>query len=415
MESDNQPLKVFVIGEVGQGKSTIINAILNENVTKVGDADEDEYLTGVTKNIQKFTGKVSGGQSIEIFDSPGFGDIDKNPNDMVKEYEEKLGGICIDCVLIVLRIDNHRLNAFTAMSLEIFKILTKSEDPWDNLILFFTHCDKVKPDRIKIIGEKTLQKLNEILKGTISKKVYFRNDQPEEGIVMIFDYFSDRELLKKNIQFKEKIDVKRAQSLIEKFMGKFKCFDSESIVYVKEIESNSENFKVIEKKIKNVKIGDLIQVSKNNFQIAMTKTVSDDNQLIYSFYAVLENHIDKENDITSQKCKEVLLKLTQQHYMFIKRNSEEFLHLPARKIIIGDKLIDLEGLTYIIKEINLEYCQSVTNIRTPSLKMIVNNLQCSCIAEDDAGYIGHLVLIALNQINSSLPQKLNQLALKFKI
>ena len=79
------------------------------------------------------------------------------------------------------------------------------------------------------------------------------------------------------------------------------------------------------------------------------------------------------------------------------------MHIPARKVIIGDNVILIEGNIEAVTDIEIDFCPQVCNIRTKSRTLIVNGVVCSQAAEDDAGLICHKIACFSDKIHKSLP------------
>jgi len=100
--------------------------------------------------------------------------------------------------------------------------------------------------------------------------------------------------------------------------------------------------------------------------------------------------------------------------MYVSRGDKE-LHIPARKVRVGDKLISQNGTIFTIIEIkDIGNDEDLMNVRTPSRTLIINDIKCSCVSEDDAGYLGHLMLLVADKIHAKLPQIVNQLGIKIR-
>ena len=86
----NLPIRrLLVIGEVGDGKSTLINAL--RDPARSVEAKHGLATRGITKLITTYVGLPINGQRIELLDTPGVGDMDVTPTKLISMLEERLG------------------------------------------------------------------------------------------------------------------------------------------------------------------------------------------------------------------------------------------------------------------------------------------------------------------------------------
>ena len=110
-------LKMMVIGEAGQGKSTLINGLLGKEVAKEGDS----FVPGTLK-IQQYHLNQNG-VKIGIWDTPGFGV--ESPEEDEKVVEQLRSSDChpIDLALFCIRMDAMRIP--TRVHIDTMKKLTE--------------------------------------------------------------------------------------------------------------------------------------------------------------------------------------------------------------------------------------------------------------------------------------------------
>ena len=85
------PGTVLIVGECGDGKSSLLNKIRDPN--RSGQAASGLRSRGVTKEIKAYVGMPIAGREIDYFDTPGDGDMDVTPMDLLALIEQELIGI----------------------------------------------------------------------------------------------------------------------------------------------------------------------------------------------------------------------------------------------------------------------------------------------------------------------------------
>ena len=81
------PLNLLVIGECGDGKSTLINALRKESSPEQATGKSP---AGVTKTIERIEGLPIAGRKVNLFDTPGIGDMDVSATDLCLMLEHVL-------------------------------------------------------------------------------------------------------------------------------------------------------------------------------------------------------------------------------------------------------------------------------------------------------------------------------------
>ena len=139
--------RLLVVGECGDGKSTLVNALRDpsrgEPKAKVAKA-----ARGVTKEITSYTGLAIDKHPITILDTPGIGDMDVQPAELLALLEDKLvsrvqgEAAPIDGVLVTAPIGNNRVK----FGAQVVQMLVEKgfvgDDKWANVILVGTKDDK---------------------------------------------------------------------------------------------------------------------------------------------------------------------------------------------------------------------------------------------------------------------------------
>ena len=143
-------LNIVVVGQVGSGKSALINAIIGENV-----ADEGEVPTKVTNAV--IPHKTSkGGIDVTIFDTPGLLDPSEDDTktfvDLTNEIDEI--DLIVFCKKMTSRVDKGHIKLITNL-VKLF-----GESVWKYTVVVLTFANEVKlPGRR--VAEATAESLEE--------------------------------------------------------------------------------------------------------------------------------------------------------------------------------------------------------------------------------------------------------------
>lgn len=131
-------IRIFVTGETGQGKSTLINSIIEKKVAKV--VTGFDRCTTEVKEYKKLD--VTPEISVSLFDSPGLQDNTGNEDSYIRALEE----ICIeaDLVFYCKKMGDRFKNDDT----EAMRKLTNrfGEKFWSRVVFIFTFANKIDDD-----------------------------------------------------------------------------------------------------------------------------------------------------------------------------------------------------------------------------------------------------------------------------
>lgn len=137
------PLRVLVIGATGVGKSSLINALLDELL-----ADASQRLQGGTKMCKKYEGQLKVGhqkRAIELTDTSGVGDPEVSFEEAMGALvmEQGMLGKIFDLVLICDK-DDDRIQQQLRRALQVIDVLAQPSgvSPWPNVILVGTQADR---------------------------------------------------------------------------------------------------------------------------------------------------------------------------------------------------------------------------------------------------------------------------------
>lgn len=126
--------KWLIVGEAGDGKSSLVNALCGRDVSVVGNAAE-----GVTKAVQFFPSSC---KRYLLVDTPGIGDMDIQPATLIAMLEDALKSVEIHGVIICSK-NYTRISLGAGLVAKIVNLVFLNEDKWRSVVFTWTHSDQV--------------------------------------------------------------------------------------------------------------------------------------------------------------------------------------------------------------------------------------------------------------------------------
>ena len=176
--SRQQTLKLVVIGEAGQGKSTLINGLLGQEVANEGDTFKAGTLEIKYYNLNQ------NGVHVEIWDTPGFGMGSVEEDEKMVETLRQTNCYPHDLALFCFRMDGTRFP--TRVHIDTIQKFTEvfGKEFWKHTVFILTFANNVaqlcRPnEELEDFFSRRIWELEENIKETLKKHVNMSIDELE--------------------------------------------------------------------------------------------------------------------------------------------------------------------------------------------------------------------------------------------
>ncbi|BFU23992.1 AIG1 family protein [Entamoeba histolytica] len=224
--SEDKPkqTKFLLIGETGNGKSSLVNFILQKNVFEVSDDTKSQTKEAIVKSGEGDRSDVT------VIDTPGFNDSDKLDKTQIQNIVDCIKNNGLQGIILTIDINKERFSANLKFIVKVISDVFTIKDIWKRVCIVWTKCpnsfgkekDKIEKEQFKedlISFIKQMNGTNE----TIDIPMYFVYSQPDED-----DCKNERS----NVAIKKMIEWGRGLKLINteeinKLVSEYKDFDYE--------------------------------------------------------------------------------------------------------------------------------------------------------------------------------------------
>ena len=139
-EVRDTPISILVVGECGDGKSTLVNAL---RIPTEVEAPTGTSSRGVTKAIKAYNAAPIHGRAVVLYDSPGVGDLDISASELLSLIENQLSSAThhMHGVIVTTPVSDGRIK----LGAQVVQVLVEKgfvgERKWDSVILVGTKLD----------------------------------------------------------------------------------------------------------------------------------------------------------------------------------------------------------------------------------------------------------------------------------
>lgn len=153
---NSKEVSIFITGKTGVGKSTLVNGLVGDEVTKEGHGLDPE--TAEVTCYEKVFGKKDEGVKVTVWDSPGLQDGTSREAEYLADMKSKCSGmdICIFCVsMMETRLDDPDCADIIAMK-KLTGVFGKTM--WENALIVLTFANLAEDIDTEIMVAEDAQK-----------------------------------------------------------------------------------------------------------------------------------------------------------------------------------------------------------------------------------------------------------------
>ena len=137
LASKGKSIRMVATGQVGQGKSKLVNSLMGKVVAKEGTGPRS-----VTHNLENYTDYING-VKVTIVDTPGFNDVCISDKDTTLELAKEICEEPVDLILFCVRMDRRIETEIDTIIQNMTLMLERSI--WRYAIFVLTFANKVDP------------------------------------------------------------------------------------------------------------------------------------------------------------------------------------------------------------------------------------------------------------------------------
>ena len=195
--------KVIAMGKTGSGKSSLLNALINNEYFKVGDS-----ILSETKNVASYTGRFKGrltSPMIEFIDTPGFFDSSSRDNEVIARIAMSLHqiGDGLNLILFCFPAYEIRLDASMQASWRFLR-LVMDKAVYEHVVIVLTHGSRLEKQELeKAIIRMTTQfipYLSNTLKCKVKEEILiYKKAEEDDGLEGVLKYITSSKKYKPRI------------------------------------------------------------------------------------------------------------------------------------------------------------------------------------------------------------------------
>ncbi|EDR21633.1 hypothetical protein, conserved [Entamoeba dispar SAW760] len=177
-------IKLLLIGETGDGKSSLGNFILKKDVFSVSNSPNS-----VTKEAVGYFGEVDR-SDVFVVDTPGLNDSKNFDNKNIQNIIDCVKNTGLQGIVLTMDFNNFRLSHNLKQVVKVISDVFNLKDIWKRVCIVWTRCYNYLPQKIiekyKIEKEKFKEEMIEFMKQThginenIDIPMFFVDSQPDE-------------------------------------------------------------------------------------------------------------------------------------------------------------------------------------------------------------------------------------------